>query len=283
MIFKYNQPHSLPAIAVAWCAGLLVAVNAASVSGEHGDSKSVEIISGQGADTNRDAGASTSLGDWDWSIWDVEGGEDDLDPIVGDTLVFDALAAQHITPNGSGWRHELKIKSSERVAMTEVYENFQAYITVDLSKGSKTIVAQHHASDTGTIMKLYVSDTNESGFEDSIANNGIFDVYVRLTKEDGSGEEKKAFGTLRSGDGFHFQVINDHGHVTVSAMGETFSLTIEDSSKSYLKFGNYLQAQDAETREDVARSEDFESFYLDAGITISEVTFRQFSYTRRRD
>lgn len=213
------------------------------------------------------------------SNWDIEG----YDPIVGNTMVFDALAAQHVTPNGNGWRHELKIKSDLRVAMTEVYEDFQANITANLSDGSKTIVAQHHASDTGTIMKLYVSDTSESGFEDSIAVNGVFDVYVRLAKEDGSGEEKKALGTIRSGDSFDFQVINDHGTVTVSALGETFTLTIEDSSESYLKFGNYLQAQDPVTREDVDSSDDFEQFYIDQGITTSVLTFKNLSYVRDVD
>ncbi|MEI6896338.1 MAG: discoidin domain-containing protein [Psychromonas sp.] len=217
--------------------------------------------------------------DWDWSVWDTEG----YDPTVGSTMVFDALTAQHITPNGNGWRHELKIKEDERVAMTEVYEDFQATIHLNLSDGSKTIVAQHHASDTGTIMKLYVSDSSESGFTDSIANNGIFDVYVRLAKEDGSGEEKKSLGTAVSGDSFDFQVINDHGNVTVSAFGESFNLSIEDSSESYLKFGNYLQAQDSESLEDIEDSDDFEQFYIDAGITESELTFSNLSYTRNVD
>jgi|GEM_PF-2242367 len=232
-----------------------------------------------GSDSDTTTPPTGSLDDWDWSVWDIEG----HDPTVGDTMVFDALVAQHITPNGNGWRHELKIKEENRVAMTNVYENFQANIHLNLSDGSKTIVAQHHASDTGTIMKLYVSDTSESGFNDSIANNGIFDVYVRLAKEDGSGEEKKALGTAVSGDSFDFQVINDHGYVTVSAMGETFSLTIEDSSESYLKFGNYLQAQDAETGDDVESSDDFGQFYIDAGITDSILTFSNLSYTRNVD
>ncbi|WP_299262989.1 carbohydrate-binding protein [uncultured Psychrosphaera sp.] len=234
----------------------------------------------QGSSTTPPTG---SLDDWDWSIWDLEGGDNDLDPVVGDSMVFDALAAQHVTPNGNGWRHELKIKSDERVAMTELYENFQSNIKLDISDGSKMIVAQHHASDTGTIMKLYVSDTSESGFDDSVANNGIFDVYVRLAKEDGSGEEKQALGTIRSGDNFDFQVINDHGFVTVNAMGETFSLTIEDSSESYLKFGNYLQAQDAESGDDVDDSADWADFYSDAGITESVLTFTNLSYERNVD
>ena len=140
-------------------------------------------------------------------------------------MTFDALAAQHETTNGNGWRHELKIKSNGdyRVAMTEVYELFKAKITVNLSKGSKTIVAQHHADNTDTITKLYVADLDESGFanapdgtrSNSIAMDGIFDVYIRLAKPDGSGETKHLLTTLRSGDHFYFEEENNHGVVTI--------------------------------------------------------------------
>lgn len=218
----------------------------------------------------------TNVADWDWSVWELEG----FDPIVDNSMVFDALAAQHTTSSGNGWRHEVKIKTSERVAMTEVYEDFSANVKLNLSTGSKTIIAQHHANDTGTIMKLYVADSNESGFHNSIANDGIFDVFVRLLNIDGSGEQKFAFGTIKSGDRFDFQVINDHGFVSVMAMGETFALEIEDSPASYLKFGNYLQAQDAETGDKVTSSDDFAQFYADAGITESKVTFTNLSYVR---
>ncbi|GAC26174.1 hypothetical protein GMES_3901 [Paraglaciecola mesophila KMM 241] len=216
---------------------------------------------------------------FDMSLWDQEGS----DPTVGNTFVFKALEEKYVTPNGNGWRHELKIKEELRVAMTKVYENFSANIKVEMSDGSKAIVAQHHASDTGTIMKLYVSDNSESGFIDSTANNGIFDVYVRLAKADGSGEEKKALGTIQSGDNFDFQVINDHGNVTVSAFGKSFNLDIEDSSASYLKFGNYLQAQDPITREDVDDSSDWADFYADQGITVSKLTFSNVNYIRNVD
>ena len=221
----------------------------------------------------------TDIADWDWSVWDIEG----YYPVVDNTLLFDALAAQHTTSSGNGWRHELKIKSSERVAMTQVFEDFSANVRLDISTGTKTIITQHHASDTGTIMKLYVSDASESDLYNGIANDGIFDVYVRLLSADGYGEQKKAFGTIESGDNFDFQVINDHGFVTVSAMGDSFSLEIQDSPASYLKFGNYLQAQDAETGVKVENSADFAQFYADAGITESEVTFTNLNYLREVD
>jgi len=238
-------------------------------------------------DTNPTPNPTPTPSDFDMSIWDMEG----ADPRVGDTMEFDALREQHVTPNGNGWRHELKIKQENRVAMTAVYEDFQANIKVEMSDGSKAIVAQHHASDTGTIMKLYVSDTSETGFtptsngvqSDSVASNGVFDVYVRLAREDGSGEDKQLLGKMTSGQNFNFRVVNDHGFVTVWAFGESFSRTIEDSTDSYLKFGNYLQAQDPETREDVEDSDDWAAFYASEGITESLLTFSNISYVRNED
>ncbi|BCE00337.1 polysaccharide lyase family 7 protein [Marinicellulosiphila megalodicopiae] len=234
-------------------------------------------------ETNSNTGGLTG---WDFSYWDLEGGDNDLDPVVNDSMVFDALAAQHITPNGNGWRHEYKIYTDQRVAMTEVYEDFRANIKVEMSPGSKTIVIQHHASDTGTIMKLYIADTSESGFDEdagvianSTANDGIFDVFVRILGEDSS-EEKKLLGVIQSGEDFDFRVINDFGHVTVTAMGQSFDATVQDDSASYLKFGNYLQAQDAQTNEKVESSDDFAQFYIDAGITLSQLTFTNLSYER---
>lgn len=209
------------------------------------------------------------------SFWDIEGS----DPRVEDTMVFDALREKIVTANGNGWRHEYKIKKALRVGMTDLFEDFRARAKVELSSGGKTIITQYHAGDTGTIVKLYVSDNSERGFFDSKPNNGIFDVYVRLAREDGSGEEKRALGVIKSGDSFDFQVTNDGGFVTVSAFGKTFSLRVKDSSASYLKFGNYLQAQDPYTRRKV-KSKDFASFYRDAQITTSVITFSNVNHIR---
>ena len=215
------------------------------------------------------------------SLWDLEG--ENPNPLVNDyTLEFVALEAKVTTPNGNGWRHEYKIKESERKAMTAVYEDFKATIKVDLSTGGKTIVAQHHAGDTGTIMKLYVSDTSESGFNDSIAANGIFDVYVRIRNTSGV-EEKKALGTIRTGGSFDFQVINDYGVVNVIAFGQNLETEVEDDSESYLKFGNYLQSQYPQGSVDCGESGDSDSFadcFKDIGITTSKITMTNVSYTR---
>lgn len=215
------------------------------------------------------------------SIFDLEG--NDPNPLINDsTLVFVPLEAQHITPNGNGWRHEYKVKSSLRVAMTDTYEEFEANIKVEMSDGGKTIIAQHHASDTGTIMKVYVSDSAESGFNDSVAGNGIFDVYVRLRNTSGN-EEKYALGTISSGGSFNLRVVNNYGDVDVSALGSSFGIPVEDDSASYFKFGNYLQSQDTSTLDDCGESGNSNSFkecFEDLGITTSKVTMTNVSYTR---
>ncbi|MGS0536015.1 polysaccharide lyase family 7 protein [Pseudoalteromonas sp. SaAl2] len=215
------------------------------------------------------------------SIFDLEG--NDPNPLVNDsTLVFVPLEAQHITPNGNGWRHEYKVKSSLRVAMTDTYEVFEASVKVDMSDGGKTIIAQHHASDTGTIMKVYVSDSAESGFDDSVAGNGVFDVYVRLRNTSGN-EEKYALGTITSGGSFDLRVVNNYGDVDVSALGSSFGIPVEDDSASYFKFGNYLQSQDTSTLDDCGESGNSNSFkecFEDLGITASKVTMTNVTYTR---
>jgi|GEM_PF-3336223 len=219
----------------------------------------------------------------DGELWELEG--DSPHPWVNSTLEFVPLKTKHTTDNGNGWRHEYKIKEEHRVAMTEIYEEFQATIRVDMSDGGKTIVAQHHASDTGTIMKLYVADSEESGFDDSVPANGIFDVYVRLRNTDGS-EEKEPLGTIRSGDSFTFRVVNKYGVVRVEAFDRLFELEVEDDSASYLKFGNYLQSQDPYDISDdgdcgtPGDSDSFEPCYEDFNITEAKVTMTNVSYTR---
>lgn len=208
-------------------------------------------------------------------------------------MKFNALAAQHETRNGNGWRHELKIKSSGgyRVGMTEVYEVFKARITANLSNGSKTIVAQHHAATTATITKLYIADQKESGFQkapdgsysDSRANNGIFDVYIRLAKPDGSGETKHLLTKIKSGESFDFEEINDHGKITVKINGQALpTITVNDSSASYFKFGNYHQAQEKFSGEKVRDKGDWPDFYK-RNFSESEIIFTNMSYIRNLD
>ena len=136
-------------------------------------------------------------------------------------------------------------------------------------------------------------DTNEGGFgndpfgngSDSVAQNGIFDVYIRLAKEDGSGETKHLLTTMRSGESFDFEEINDHGEITVSVNGRSIGdpLKIEDSTESYFKFGNYLQVYHPVTGSKDYDQDEFEQFYKDLGITESTITMTNLSYTRNVD
>jgi len=215
-------------------------------------------------------------------LWELEG--DSPNPLVDpNTLVFVPLKARYTSPNGNGLRHEYKIEKDQRVAMTATHEVFEASVKVDMSAGGKTIIAQHHAGGLGTIMKVYVSDSSESGFDDSTASNGVFDVYVRLRNTSGV-EEKFALGTIRTGGSFDLRVVNDYGLVSVSAFGKTFKLKVEDDSSSYLKFGNYLQSQNPDGNSKCGTKGSTSSFlkcYANFGVTESTVTMTNVTYTRK--
>lgn len=218
------------------------------------------------------------------SVFDLEGSN----PLANSsTLAFLPLKEKVTTPNGNGWRHEYKIQEDLRISMNRTYEEFQATIKVELSKGGKTIVAQHHTASVDTIMKLYVSDSDESGFMDSKASNGIFDVYVRIRNTSGK-EEKKALGTIKSGDSFTFKVVNDYGLVKVSAFGKDLETKVKDNSESYFKFGNYLQAQyptkgnrDSRDCGTHGKSSSFAKCFQDIGITKSKITMTEVTYIRK--
>lgn len=214
------------------------------------------------------------------SLFDLEGGSNNLNPVNNNVMVFDALAARHVTPNGNGWRHEYKMARENRRAMSDTFEDFAARITPVLSDGAKTIVTQYHGGDTGTLVKIYVSDTNESKHIDSQANNGIFDVYGRLRTDDSESETIVNFGTIRSGESFDLVLTNRAGLVYVSAMGVEETIQVSDSDGAYLKFGNYLQAQDAVSGDDVDDSDDWADFYKDADITKAKATFSNINYIR---
>jgi len=215
------------------------------------------------------------------SLFDLEGGAGKLNPYQEQqSLVFDALAAKHVTPNGNGWRHELKMAKSNRRAMYDTSERFSAVITPELSSGSKTIVAQYHGGNTGTLVKIYLSDTDESRHDDSVPGNGIFDVYARLRPEGATRETIVNFGTMRSGESFDLSINNQRGLVTVSAMGKQRTLQVADSNGAYLKFGNYLQAQEPFGGKKYKNSNDWADFYNSAGIVRSVVTFTNVNYQR---
>jgi hypothetical protein len=208
--------------------------------------------------------------------FDVEGNS----PFVTSTLLrFDPLASKYVTPNGHGWRNELTIKEDIRTYLYKTYEHFSADIAVNLSKGSKTIISQFHGSGTGTLVKVYLSDTSESGFYNSQSTDGIFDVYVRMLGTDGK-ERKYPLGVIKSGASMHLDIVNNHGDVTVTALGNSARQQVKDGSGAFFKFGNYLQAQDPDTMEQVENSDDFAYFYSSHNITTSILDFTKVTYVR---
>lgn len=227
---------------------------------------------------------------FDFSIWDVEGES----PITRDgNLQYDALEQCVITPNGNGCRHEQKIRESERYGLTEQYERFAADIQPFLSDGSETIVAQHHPQATGTLSALYVTDREDPwpDVDNGVASDGIFDLVATIRKPGSTSNNSVVFGTIKSGQSFRYEVINDHGVLTMTALGKTYTVTSADSSASYFKFGNYQQAREPVSGEridlpkphgDDARAK-FLDYYDDLGLTQSSVVFRNVEYFRSID
>ena len=227
--------------------------------------------------SNEDQGSNSSI-ELIQELFDLEGGDDDLSPYQSNgQLVFDALQARHVTSGGNGWRHELKKDSDLRVDMWDTAETLRADVTIDISDGGKVIFAQYHGS-SGTIVKLYLSDTDESSHYDSIPNNGIFDVYARVRENGESGEQLFNFGTTENGDSFEFYLSADDGEVTMSALGRTAEYEVIDKSKSYLKFGSYSQAVNPTDSDDKYSSSEWEDFYDDFDITKAKVTFSNVEY-----
>ena len=219
----------------------------------------------------------------DGALFDLEGGEQDLSPLINNkTLQFLPLVAQHTTSGGNGLRHEYKIKSSEREDFFATYEKFKATVKVEMSNGGKTIISQIHGGvDVTTLLKVFVADTNESGFEDSQANNGIFDVYARIQVS--SSEDKMALGIIRSGESFDLEVINNHGLVTITAFGKTFERNSVNDGLAYFKFGNYLQSQNPNGSVKCGTPGDTQSMldcYAQFGISNAVVTMTDVSYER---
>ena len=229
---------------------------------------------------------------FDFTIWEIEGET----PVTRDgAFSFNALDQCVVTPNGNGCRHEMKILQSERFALMEQYEYFSANIQADLSPGADTIVVQHHPGGIGTLAALYLSDrTDPYGFQDvenGIAYDGIFDVFVTVRMPGTLQNQAVILGTVQSGEPFDYEVINDHGNLIITGLGKRVEIQPADSSISYLKFGNYLQAIDPDSGvrinldkplgpEDRAN---FLEFYANFGIDKAFVVFRDVQYSRTID
>ncbi|MFV2104205.1 hypothetical protein [Micromonospora sp. LOL_024] len=261
---------------------------------------------------------------FDPAVWDDSEAGDFIRSREPYVLSFDGLDQFTVTGSGGGPRDELKTPQAARAASDEIYESFSADITFDLDDGVKLIAHQIHAgSGAGfaTQVKLYVQDSSPLGIFkgegeenftiddypllDGVPSNGVFDVYVRVQIPgfvSGDGEiNEKIFdlGTIRSGKSIGYELVNDHGVITVnSTVGRksvSFTYDMQDSAASYMKFGSYVQAQDAESGCNVTNDLDCEypgwepygqastpeeaevlwrEYFADSNIDRARVTFR---------
>jgi hypothetical protein len=199
---------------------------------------------------------------------------------TGEKLTFSALASKCLTANGHGWRNELKIKQALRRDMSNTEETLTATVSFDLSNGAKTIFVQYHEASTKTLLKFYIADCESALCLNGKANDGIFDVFVRITDPVGI-ERTYPFITIKSGESFDFTLQNELGLVTVVVNGKKVSARAKDSENVYLKFGNYLQAQDPVTGMQETDKAKYGTFYQNHGITRDEVVFTNVTYKRK--
>lgn len=259
-----------PATARATAIGLIAAVAFGAISSTA--SASTIESDGSGSESNRPAARAG----FDPGVWDTSEAGDYIRSSNPYVLSFDGLEQFTVTGNGGGPRDELKTPEDARVASDETYESFSANITFDLDDGVKLIAHQIHAgSDAGfsTQVKLYVQDSSPLGIFkgegeenltiddypllEGVPSNGVFDVYVRVqipgfVSGDGEINEKIfALGTIKSKETMSYKFTNDHGVIAVdSKIGRksvNFTYDMQDSAGSYMKFGSYVQAQDAES------------------------------------
>jgi len=218
------------------------------------------------------------------ALFDVEGDAPYASPDDG-TLRFSALASRFASPNGHGYRNELKIASRHRRPIAQTRERFSAVVTPTLPDGARTIVAQYHVDGIDTILKVYVQDTADGQLFDGKAGNGIFDVVVKMRGADGK-EVKTALGTVRSGVSFALAIRFDKGEATVAATTtERGSIQATtripgDNRNIYFKFGDYLQALDAETGKHTSSRDKWDAYFRRNQIGSSQVVFANTIFVR---
>jgi len=215
----------------------------------------------------------------------LEGNSPYPSPYAG-TLDFSAFKSKYASPNGHGYRNELKVTDRERLSVSDTREHFAARITATLPNVAKTIVAQYHVEGLDTILKVYVQDTSDSQGLDGKTGNGVFDILVRILGVDGK-EATTALGTVRSGESFDLDIVFNAGEAQVTARTAT-SGTLKtpltrikpDTRKIYFKFGDYLQARDPVTGEHTISPEKWEAYYRQNHIDSSQVRFSQTIFER---
>ena len=166
--------------------------------------------------------------------------------------------------------------------MYETNEYFAARVKVDLSKGAKTVILQYHDDATGALAMIYVADVSGKDLIDNKPSNGIFDVFLRATGVD---DRRRTFPlrTIRSGEGMDLSVINECGELTVTIDAQVVRFRTKEASKVYLKFGDYLQAQDTSTGKQVSDQKAFKEFYERSGIAVDQITFSEVHYWSKGD
>nr|WP_315218463.1 polysaccharide lyase family 7 protein [uncultured Duganella sp.] len=218
-------------------------------------------------------------------LFALEGNSPYPSPYAG-TLNFSALESKYISPNGHGYRNELKIANSERLSGANTRERFAARVTATLPNVAKTIVAQYHVEGLDTILKVYVQDTEDRKGLDGKSGNGVFDILVRILGTDGK-EATTALGTVRSGESFDLDIVFNAGEAQVTARTATggtlktpLTRILPDTRKIYFKFGDYLQARDPVTDEQTTSPEKWEAYYRQNNINSSHVRFSHTIFER---
>ena len=218
-------------------------------------------------------------------LFALEGNSPYPSPYAG-TLNFSALESKYASPNGHGYRNELKIANSERLSLADTRERFAARITATLPNVAKTIVAQYHVEGLDTILKVYVQDTADKQGLDGKSGNGVFDILVRILGVDGK-EATTALGTVRSGESFDLDIVLNAGETQVTARtatGGTIKTPLTrirpDARKIYFKFGDYLQARDPVTGQHTISPEKWEEYYRQNNINSSHVRFSHTIFER---
>lgn len=218
------------------------------------------------------------------SYFQVEG-EDAIGNGGNGVLSFSATHSKYQSGHGHGWRNEAKIRKDLRKPVGETHEHFSAAVTPHLPAWAKTIVAQYHFEGLRTAAKVYVQDTKGVELLDGVAGNGVFDILARITGPDGA-EKAYPLGTVRSGEPFDLNVSFNGGVVNVSVVTrkwgrrDTGSITLPDTeSVVYFKFGDYLQAMNAEGKHTTNENE-WRAYYAAHHIDNTQIDFSHVRFVR---